>query len=655
MDQADLFRGAAATPKQRRERQKMIKAAADARASFPTLDSFQNFQLNIGLGTDNALTGSTYGFNPVTRIRTLLEWIYRGSWMGAVAVDIIADDMTRAGVEIEADDLEPDDIEKLEREITQRGVWTQLNDTCKWGRLYGGSVGVIMIDGQDLRTPLRTDTIRPGQFKGIAVFDRWCLTPSSRIVTEFGPDMGNPEFYTIDENAPGLRNQTVHYSRCIRMVGIELPWQQKIAENLWGLSVIERLYDRMIAFDSATQGAAQLIYRSATRTYKVNGMRQLLASGAGADQILMAYADMVRKYQSIEGMALIDAEDDLVTTTVNVQSGISDALTQFGQQISGCLQIPLTRLFGQSPAGLNSTGESDLRTYYDGIKNQQNKELREGVLKIYKCAARSLGMNVSPKFTIEFRSLWQLTDQQKAEIAEKDARTVADLFSAGIIDKATALKELRQVGKIAGRFQNITDEMIEAAKEEAEAQAALPPDAAALLGGNGGPKMGPEDQKPKLIEPKDDKAERRAKVGDSYPLRDYQGFQIAIETPKGDVRHGAGWAVEMPADYGFIRGTSSAEGRFEQMDVFVGPIADAPIAFVIDGQTPGGGFDEHKVMMGFASQDEAVSCFRSAYHDARIPMGVTPLPLAELRRWLDAGRGFDRPLSQRAPMLVATR
>jgi len=43
-----------------------------------TADSFQNFSLNLGLGTNNALSDSTYGFLPVTRDRTLLEWIYRG-------------------------------------------------------------------------------------------------------------------------------------------------------------------------------------------------------------------------------------------------------------------------------------------------------------------------------------------------------------------------------------------------------------------------------------------------------------------------------------------------------------------------------------------------------------------------------------------------
>src|SRR4051812_37851112 len=65
----------------------------------PTADSFQNFMASVGFGTPNIHSGSTYGFTPITRERTLLEWMYRGSWVCGIAVDAPADDMTKMGVE----------------------------------------------------------------------------------------------------------------------------------------------------------------------------------------------------------------------------------------------------------------------------------------------------------------------------------------------------------------------------------------------------------------------------------------------------------------------------------------------------------------------------------------------------------------------------
>lgn len=647
-DQKSMFGDSAPeVPKPRSSKQR----AKDARVERQrVVDSFQNFGLNLGLGTDNALTGSTYGFNPITRIRTLLEWIYRGSWIGGVAVDLVADDMTRAGVDLQAANMKPEAIEEIQKTATALGIWNAINDCEKWARLYGGAIAVMLIDGQDMATPLDVTTIRPGQFKGLAVFDRWSCTPSSNLVQSFGPMMGLPMSYTIGIDAPGLRGAVIHHTRCLRLVGIELPWNQRVAENMWGLSIIERLYDRMVAFDSATQGAAQLVYRIANRTYKLDGMRQLVAAGADYIQILARYMDATRKFAGIEGITVIDGKDELVTEQLTVQAGISDALVQFGQQLSGATQIPLVRLFGQSPAGLNSTGESDLRTYYDNIANQQKKELLEPVLTIFRAIAYSCGHKPDEKFTVAFNPLWQLKDTEKAEIAERDARTVGDLVSTNMLDKAAGLRELRESGRVTGRFKNITDEMIADAEKEAEL---MPPpgSAEALLGGNNPPPDQIEGEAQLLLEDKRDKAERRTKTGDAHPFKEWRGLQIMIETPKGGWRKGAGWMVQMPADYGFIRGTSSAEGVFEQMDCFVG---DGSNIFVIDSATPEGKFDEHKVMLGFDDALSAEACYRAAYHDARRPMSVTEMTIDSLREWIIAGR-LDSPIGDVRPPLRAVR
>jgi uncharacterized protein len=433
--------------------------------STGTKDSFVNFAHNLGIGSDNPMTSSSYGFNPITRNRTLLEWVHRGSWLGGVAIDVVADDMTRAGIEIRGD-MPPDRIEELEESAVTLGVWNQINDTIKWARLYGGAVAVMLIDGQDTATPLRLNTIRKGQFCGLMPLDRWMVEPSmSDLVTDFGPNLGLPKFYSVTAQAPALSGMKIHHSRVIRLEGIRLPYWQRLMENLWGLSVLERLYDRMIAFDSATTGAAQLVYKSYIRTYKIEQLREAIAAGGDAMNGIVSYVDMMRRFQGIEGMTLIDSKDELTSESHGAFSGLSDALTQFGQQLSGALQIPLVRLFGQSPAGF-STGDTDLRNYYDTIKQQQEKELRVGVTKIYRAMAASLGIEVPDGTRIEFKNLWQLTEQQKAEVASNIGTTVSNAESSGLITRATALKELKQSSRVTGIFTNITEEDIEEAMNE---------------------------------------------------------------------------------------------------------------------------------------------------------------------------------------------
>lgn len=199
-----------------RDEQATIQAAQ-------TTDSFQNFTAKLGIGTDNMMSASTYGFNPISRVRTLLEWIHRGSWVGGIAVDVVADDMTRAGVELKG--VDPEQMEQIEESVVGLGVWPAINETIKWSRLYGGCIAVMLVDGQDVGTPLRLETIKKGQFRGLLVLDRWMIEPSLEdLVTQMGPDMGLPKYYVVTADAPGLQRMKVHYSRCIRVEGIRLPY-----------------------------------------------------------------------------------------------------------------------------------------------------------------------------------------------------------------------------------------------------------------------------------------------------------------------------------------------------------------------------------------------------------------------------------------------
>lgn len=430
-----------------------------------TLDSFVNYAMNMGIGSDNPMTGGTYGFNPITRIRTLLEWIHRGSWVGGMAVDVVADDMTRSGVSF-VSDMKPEDEAKLQSEATALGLWDKINETIKWSRLYGGAVAVMLIEGQDPSTPLRPETVGPDQFKGLLVLDRWMVEPSlENLVKDFGPSLGLPKFYRVTADAPALPRMTVHYSRVLRMEGVQLPYWQRVQENLWGISVLERIYDRMIAFDSATTGAAQLVYKSYIRTLKIKGLRQVVAAGGQALAGLNKYTDMMRRFQGIEGMTMIDGDDEFNTNEASSFSGLSDALQHFGEQLSGALGIPLVRLFGQSPSGLNSTGESDLRMYYDGIKQKQEKTLKTPLTLMYRLLGQSLGLNIPEEFAIKFNPLWQLSEAEKATVAKTTVETVSAALTDGLITPAIAMKELKQSSEITGIFTNISDEDIASAEE----------------------------------------------------------------------------------------------------------------------------------------------------------------------------------------------
>lgn len=430
-------------------------------------DSFENFAANVGVGpgSGNQSAAGTYGFNPISNDRSLLEWMYRGSWICRVAVEAVADDITRAGITIDSS-MPPADAKKLQAKLKRWGVWAKINEAKKWARLYGGAIAVILIDGQDMSSPLRIETVGKNSFRGLRVFDRWMVNPSlGDIITELGPDLGNPRYYDVVATAPGLRNQRIHYSRCFRLEGVQLPFWQKLTLNYWGCSIFEPLYDRLLAFDSTTQGVAQLTYRCYQRTMKIKGLRKIIAAADSAYTALLKQVAMTRQFQTNEGITLLDGEDSLEIQSYTF-AGLSDVLLQFAQQLSGATGIPLTRLFGQSPAGMNSTGESDLQNYDDNCSQEQELTLRNPLDVTLRVLAKSEGITLPDDFDYTFNPLRQLSAKEKAEIGEIDGRSAAALYTAQVIDRPTALKEVRQSAPISGRWSNVTDKEIKEAEND---------------------------------------------------------------------------------------------------------------------------------------------------------------------------------------------
>lgn len=422
-----------------------------------TTDGFQNLLLRIGEGS-TVMAGARYGTTGLSWDPKRLEALYRESWIVGKVVDAIAEDMTRAGVDFTG--IDPEDAAKLQRQMTRKGFWRDITATIKWARLYGGAVAVINVSGQALDTELRMETVKKEQLNRLRVFDRWSINPDPDARVLEGRDLGDPEFYTVPRL--GLK---VHHTRVLRFLGEELPWNQSQTENGWGQSVIQRLFDRLVPFDSATAGASQLMTKAHLRTVAVDKLREILAQGGVAEENLIKMFSLMSKLQNNEGVTLIDKEDTFSATSYTF-AGVGDLLTQIAQQISGASGIPLVRLLGQSPAGLSATGESDMRNYHDSISQKQENDLRAPLLKLAELLHWAvLGEAPEDDFDFEFNPLMQPDAKTKADTATVMTDAVVKAFEAELIDSATAMRELLHVGAVTGVFNNITDDAIDTAEE----------------------------------------------------------------------------------------------------------------------------------------------------------------------------------------------
>ncbi|HEY0960917.1 MAG TPA: hypothetical protein VGE69_00995, partial [Pseudomonadales bacterium] len=117
-----------------------------------------------------------------------------------------------------------------------------------------------------------------------------------------------------------------------------------------------------------------------------------------------------------------------------------------------------------------------------------------------------------------------------------------------------------------------------------------------------------------------------------------QGLDISIENPRGSKRSGVDpdgkkWEVDMAHHYGYIKRTEGADG--DHVDVFVGPNPDSSQVYVVDQVDKDGKFDEHKVLMGFNTREEAEAGYLANYQKGWKVGPVTELTVDAFREWLN--------------------
>jgi len=129
-----------------------------------------------------------------------------------------------------------------------------------------------------------------------------------------------------------------------------------------------------------------------------------------------------------------------------------------------------------------------------------------------------------------------------------------------------------------------------------------------------------------------------------------EGFDVTIENPRGSERSGTDangheWRQRMNNTYGYIRGTEGVDG--DHIDVFLSDSPESGNVYVIDQRKADGSFDEHKVMYGFGSADEARAAYLSNYEEGWQGLGaITEVSKDEFKKWIDSSHRKTKPFAE---------
>lgn len=381
-----------------------------------------------------------------------LSDMYRTDWVSGKVVDILPDDMTREWREF-IGDIDPEVVQKLVEEENRIDLVGKFNLAHKWARLYGTSFIVMSVDdGQSPEQPLNIDKIRPGGLRHLTVIDRNQINTSeiTPITNPLDPNFGFPEYYRFNESSI-----VIHHTRMIRFDGVKLPYDQFKKNDYCSDSVLDRLYDSITNFNTATNAAASMIYESNVDVLKIKGLMNYLSTPEGTDRIRKRIR-LAGSVKSINNALILDTEEEHNVKQNNF-SGVSPLIDQYGKFLSSGSDIPAVRFLGTQAQGLNATGEGDLKNYYDNIKSKQTSVYKPKLDVIDKVLVRSLGLDPADDYAYRFKPLFQMSPVEIADVQLKESQRDATYLDRGIVTEAIVAKELRQ----KSTYTNITDEYID--------------------------------------------------------------------------------------------------------------------------------------------------------------------------------------------------
>lgn len=431
------------------------------------VDGWSNIITGIGTAARDKRLGARVSTPPASTQWQDYENLYLSDDIARTVVETPSQEMVKTWISVSADQeggaVRPDiplsdpqlQLERKDAASQQIGnsvllhlesiqAQTRVFEALVWAQVFGGSIMFLGCDdgggaNANMAEPLREDRIQ--SFNFLSVFDRWDVDVYTWYRDLQHPKFGLPESYRIRQTmTPGgsissVPEQIVHETRAIRFDGAMVNRRRRVKNAGWADSVYIRLADVIRDFAMAYGGVANLMTDFAQATFKMKGLAEALMQDNDALVLKrIALMDMAR---SVGRCLPIDAESEEFTRTVTPVTGMPDLLDRLSLRLAAAARMPVTLLMGDSPSGMNATGDSDISWFFDHIRSRQEKELRPILNRLIKLVFLSKNGPTAGKvpaaWNFAFNPLWQASEAEMAKNRNVQAQTDQIYMNSGAV------------------------------------------------------------------------------------------------------------------------------------------------------------------------------------------------------------------------------
>jgi len=393
-------------------------------------DAWTNGYTGFGTTRDKTTYTNIAGMFDLTD--QALDYLYHGDDLAARIVDTVPEEMLRKGYCLQLGDESGDLETETKRELDKLNANEKLLEAMVWARTYGGSVMVLGADdGRPAATPL--DATRADKLAFLEVIDRRYVQPMSYYSA--GPKSGEPETYWLGNPGQVPRSPyVIHESRLLVFRGARTSVTVRQKHHGWDQSILQQPYEVLRAFATGFKAVETLLTDGPQGVYKIKGLASLLGSNKAAFE---ARVQAVEMFRSVMRAIVVDADGEGFERASFSFSGIPEVQDKLMLRVAAAARMPVTLLMGQSPAGMNATGESDFRWFYDTVSTRQVNELSPKLLRLlevlFSTREGPTGGKVPDDIAITYEPLWTLSPKEEAERRLAVAQADKIYFDMGAI------------------------------------------------------------------------------------------------------------------------------------------------------------------------------------------------------------------------------
>lgn len=351
--------------------------------------------------------------------------------------EVIATEMTRKGIKFHATgDDKGDEIKAIEDACREFNVVNLLKVAAMDDGLFGrGHVYVDLGDTDNIE--LSTDIgdgrnaaslakIKKDGLKGLRTVEAmWVYPTGYNAQNPLSGDFYRPQHWFV-------QGRKVHASRLITFVGREVPDILKPSYSFAGVSLSQMAKPYVENWLRTRKSVTDLISAFSIMVLKTP-MERLMQTGGDQLAARLAFFNMMRDNRGL--MAVDKEEEDLSNVSAPI-NGLDALQAQAQEHLSSVSGIPLVKLLGITPSGLNASNEGEIRVFYDWIHAYQESLFRPNLTKIINLIQLHLFGKIDPEITFSFEPLWSMSELEAAQVRKTQAETGQILIDGGTIAPA---------------------------------------------------------------------------------------------------------------------------------------------------------------------------------------------------------------------------